>query len=117
MKNKGHYIVGYVIMPNHIHVLIAFRNTIQSINTIVGNGKRFMAYGIVKRLKAMSEETLLRKLEWNVNMSDRQRNKLHEVGKVLLTGKSAELTHSCGRNSIIPTLTPAKGNGCWPMIL
>ncbi|MFX5084670.1 hypothetical protein ABTC40_18720, partial [Acinetobacter baumannii] len=38
-----------------------------------------MAYGIVKRLKAMSDETLLRKLKWEVNMSDRKRNKLHEV--------------------------------------
>ncbi|MBL7877266.1 MAG: hypothetical protein JNL53_16495 [Cyclobacteriaceae bacterium] len=27
LKSKGHFIVGYVIMPNHIHVLIAFRNT------------------------------------------------------------------------------------------
>lgn len=79
LKSKGHYIVGYVIMPNHIHVLIAFRNTGQPINTIVGNGKRFMAYGIVKRLKAMSEEMLLHQLKWEVNMSDRKRNKLHEV--------------------------------------
>jgi hypothetical protein len=29
-------------MPDHIHALIAFRNTGQSINTIVGNGKRFI---------------------------------------------------------------------------
>jgi len=24
LKSKGHYITGYVIMPNHLHVLIAF---------------------------------------------------------------------------------------------
>ena len=35
-------------MPNHLHALIAFRNTGQSINTIVGNGKRFMAYEIIR---------------------------------------------------------------------
>jgi len=50
LKTKGHFINGYVIMPNHLHALIAFRNTSQSINTIVGNGKRFMAYEIIKRL-------------------------------------------------------------------
>jgi len=46
LKGKGHFISGYVIMPNHIHTLIAFRNTGQAINTIVGNGKRFIAYEI-----------------------------------------------------------------------
>ncbi|MCF3108229.1 hypothetical protein LL912_05515 [Niabella sp. CC-SYL272] len=25
LKCKGHYICGYVIMPNHVHALIAFR--------------------------------------------------------------------------------------------
>ena len=30
LKGKGHYINGYVIMPNHLHALIAFRNTGQS---------------------------------------------------------------------------------------
>ncbi|MCZ2458983.1 MAG: hypothetical protein LC128_05090 [Chitinophagales bacterium] len=51
LKIKGHYIAGYVIMPNHIHALIAFSNTGQSINTIIGNGKRFIAYEIINRVK------------------------------------------------------------------
>lgn len=38
-------------MPNHIHVLVAFRNTGQSINTTVGNGKKFMAYERVNQEK------------------------------------------------------------------
>ena len=42
VKSKGHKINGYVIMPNHVHVLISFITTGQSINTIIGNGKRFM---------------------------------------------------------------------------
>lgn len=51
LKSKGHYINGFVIMPNHLHALIAFRNTRQPINTIIGNGKRFMAYQIIRRLE------------------------------------------------------------------
>ena len=39
---QGHHIVGYTIMPNHVHALIAFKNTGKNINTIVGNGKRFI---------------------------------------------------------------------------
>lgn len=48
--NQGHYIIGYTIMPDHVHALIAFRNSGKNINTIVGNGKRFIAYGLVERL-------------------------------------------------------------------
>ena len=51
LKEKNHYLIGYVIMPNHIHALIAFQNNGTIINTIVSNGKRFMAYELVKRLK------------------------------------------------------------------
>ncbi len=62
LKRKGHFIVGYVIMPNHIHALIGFRNTGQSINTIVGNGKRFIAYDIIKRLQEQQNDQLLQQL-------------------------------------------------------
>ena len=51
LKQQGHYITGYVIMPNHVHVIIGFKKTYQDINTIIGNGKRFMAYVIINRLK------------------------------------------------------------------
>ena len=83
LKSKGHFISGYVIMPawpvgrpNHIHVLIAFRNTQGvSINTIIGEGKRFMSYGIVRRLKEQSEEEVLARLSALVNATDRKRGK------------------------------------------
>ena len=51
LKNDGHHIIGYVIMPNHLHTIISFKNIGKSINTIVSNGKRFMAYDIVKKLE------------------------------------------------------------------
>ena len=62
LKSKGHYITGYVIMPNHVHALIGFRNTGQRINTIVGNGKRFIAYEIINRLRQQKEDKLLHQL-------------------------------------------------------
>ena len=37
-------------MANHLHALIAFSNSGKSINKITDNGKRFLAYEIVKRL-------------------------------------------------------------------
>lgn len=80
LKSKGHYIVGYVIMPNHIHALIGFSNTQGvSINSIIGEGKRFMSYGIVKRLKEKNENDLLARVSVQVNDTDRRKGKLHEI--------------------------------------
>jgi REP element-mobilizing transposase RayT len=79
LKANGHYITGHVIMPNHVHALIGFRNTNQSINTIVGNGKRFIAYEIIKRLKYQNEDKLLHRLHISVEAKDLERNKKHEV--------------------------------------
>jgi hypothetical protein len=63
LKVKGHRIIGYVIMPNHLHALIAFMKSNISINTRVGNAKRFMAYEIVKRLQANDRHEILTQLE------------------------------------------------------
>lgn len=79
LKKEGHYITGYVIMPNHLHALIGFKNKGKSINRIVGDGKRFIAYEVVKRLKAQHSIELLTQLQNAVEEKDRQRKKLHEV--------------------------------------
>lgn len=51
IKQKGNDVLGFVIMPNHVHLLIHCTNTKQSLNTIIGNGKRFFAYDLVKQLR------------------------------------------------------------------
>ena len=79
LKAKGHHVIGYVIMPNHVHALIAFRNSQTRINTIIGNGKRFMAYDIVKRLIEKNETELLQQLTEGVTARDFKRGKLHDV--------------------------------------
>lgn len=73
--------VGYVIMPNHIHAVISFNDNGQSINTRIGNGKRFLAYGIVERLQKQGEEKVLIGLQSGVNNTDRERGKRHQVFK------------------------------------
>ncbi|MDB5210673.1 MAG: hypothetical protein JWQ30_1500 [Sediminibacterium sp.] len=79
LKQEEHHIAGYVIMPNHFHALIAFRTTSQSINTIVGNGKRFMAYELVKLLQEQNRKDILDQLaEW-VNATEKIHNKKHQV--------------------------------------
>ncbi len=66
-------------MPNHIHAIIAFRNTGKRINTIIGNGKRFMAYELVERLKDSNFYFLLEPMSNWVASFDKARNKKHEV--------------------------------------
>ena len=57
-------------MPNHLHALIGFSNSGKNINRIVGNGKRFMAYEIVKRLQAQGEKDLLLTLRITLKQSE-----------------------------------------------
>ena len=61
-------------MPNHVHAIISFTETPQSINTIIGNGKRFMAYEIIKRLQQMGESEILAELSKGVE-AKRKANK------------------------------------------
>jgi REP element-mobilizing transposase RayT len=79
LKSQGHHIAGYVIMANHIHALIAFKTSRLSINSIVGNGKRFMAYELVKRLEALGKKDLLAQLSSYVNATEQLQNKKHQV--------------------------------------
>ena len=79
LKAKGHHITGFVIMPNHIHLLIAFSKTGKNINKIIGNGKRFLAYEMVKQLKHLGNTSVLNQLAEAVEITDRKRGKLHEV--------------------------------------
>jgi REP element-mobilizing transposase RayT len=79
LKQKGHYIVAFVIMPNHLHTIIAFRKSEKSINLLVGNGKRFMAYELVSLLQKMNQKAILLQLSEWVNLTQRMANKQHEV--------------------------------------
>ena len=79
LKSKVHYVLGYVIMSNHVHALFGFANTKTTINAIGDNGKQFMAYEIVERLQMKNDtETLYHPSEF-VNATDKKRNKQHEV--------------------------------------
>src|SRR3954452_1327211 len=44
--------IAYTIMPNHVHCILFFPVEHYNLSTIVSNGKRFMAYEIIKRLEA-----------------------------------------------------------------
>ncbi|RYY42019.1 MAG: hypothetical protein EOO06_21705, partial [Chitinophagaceae bacterium] len=81
LKQKGHSVVGYVIMPNHVHLLLHYSGKGATLNLLIGNGKRFLAYSIVKKLQQKALTDLLSALREGVEPKDKARGKLHEVWK------------------------------------
>jgi REP element-mobilizing transposase RayT len=79
MKKKGYYTTGYVIMPNHLHVILYFPELGFELNKIIGNAKRFMAYEIIKRLKKTGRTDILECLEESVSKRERAKGQLHKV--------------------------------------
>lgn len=81
LRQNDHLVVSYVIMPNHIHLMLAYHGGNKSLNTLVGNGKRSMTCEIVKRLKALKRTALLQQLQDVRNHSDIKKQKRYAVFK------------------------------------
>ena len=73
--------IAYMIMPNHLHVIVHFPEQSFNLNTIIANGKRFMAYEIVNRLEASENKELLFHLENLVTLREKKKGQLHKVFK------------------------------------
>ena len=72
-------VFSYVIMPNHVHVLLHFPTMPKSLNTIIGTAKRFMAYEIIKNLEKSKETLLLEELYNSVSTRERKKKQRHKV--------------------------------------
>ena len=94
LKNNGHYINGFVLMPKHVHAIISFTESPQSINTIIGNGKRFIAYEIIKRLQQMNEIELLAELSDGVEAKRKLIKNCMKSKSCPSTGRNVTVTHS-----------------------
>ena len=79
LKNDGCKVLGYVIMPNHFHVLLFPTHTGTSLNKLVGEGKRFMAYDIVNSLTRLNKMVLLETMKEGVASTEKLRGKMHQV--------------------------------------
>lgn len=80
-KQQNCDVLAYVIMPNHLHVILHFHELGFNLNTIVSNGKRFMAYEIVTRLEAAGNTTMLEKLSELLTEREKKKGQLHKVFK------------------------------------
>ena len=79
LLKKNHQIAGYVIMPNHVHALIGLQESKQTINTILSNGKRFIAYQLIERLVRGNFNNILYILGEGVSEAERKKGQRHKV--------------------------------------
>ena len=115
LKTQNHHVVGYVIMPNHIHVMISFSKTEKSINKIIGDGKRFMAYDIIKRLEEKESKPILEKLEKAVSGTDKKRGKKHEVWEESFDWKFCETEKFANQKLVYMHNNPCAGK--WKLVV
>jgi REP element-mobilizing transposase RayT len=85
-------VAGYVIMPNHVHVLLYFSEMPKTLNAVIGNGKRFIAYEIINRLIAANDESMLAKLSAGVKDRERKKGQIHKVFKESFDAKKCTST-------------------------
>jgi REP element-mobilizing transposase RayT len=76
---KKNQILGFVIMPNHIHFLIYLNEESPRLDKMIGNGKRFMSYEIIDRLIKKKDFKTLETLSNGVSLKEALKGKKHEV--------------------------------------
>lgn len=74
-------------MPNHIHCLIYIKEGGENLNKLVANGKRFIAYKIVKELKVKKLKNILAILAAGVQNNERVKGKKHKVFRLSFDAK------------------------------
>ena len=80
LKNANNAdVVAYVIMPNHLHVILHFHSKEFDRNKIIANGKRFIAYEIVNRLKVAGNATMLDRLQSLLTEREKKKRQLHKI--------------------------------------
>lgn len=79
MKERyGNKIHGYVIMPNHVHVLLFVSANSPVIWKLIQNAKRFLAYGIVKLLQEGKRHDLLKEFSFQADIRHGAKHKIFE---------------------------------------
>ncbi|MDB5247461.1 MAG: hypothetical protein JWQ40_1855, partial [Segetibacter sp.] len=68
---------------NHVHCILFFPNEDYDLNKTVGNGKRFMAYELIKRLQEKGLTKILLQLKEGLTERDVARNQKHKVFEAL----------------------------------
>ncbi len=80
--------LAYVIMPNHVHLLLYLENDKVNLNTIIANAKRFVAYEIIERLRNQNEHDVLNILASACTEKEKAKGQLHKAFQPSFDAKS-----------------------------
>ncbi len=98
---KNIKITAYVITPNHLHCILVFPTHDFSLNKIISNAKRFIAYKIIKRLKDNNQIEILHPLQTAVSNKEKIKGQLHKVFEESFDAKSIDNKNPFCKSSII----------------
>ncbi|WP_420580096.1 transposase [Reichenbachiella sp.] len=87
LRKKGCNLCGYVIMPNHFHLLLHVNSEVKNLSLVIAESKRFLAYEIVKRLKENGKVRLLDVLKAGVTAKEKEKGKKHQVFRLSFDAK------------------------------
>ncbi len=88
LKQEKIEVIGYVIMPNHMHCILYFPEPGFNLNKILANGKRFMAYEIINRLEKANDTHTLEFLDDALTVREKKKKQLHKVFKESFDAKA-----------------------------
>ncbi|MEZ5007943.1 MAG: transposase [Chitinophagales bacterium] len=114
LSKKGCRISGYVIMPNHIHLLVFVEPSSKGLNSIIGEAKRFMSYEIIKRLKLAGKFKLLNQLSIAVTLLDAKKGQKHVVFKPSFDAK--EVRGDLEINKVLDYMHFNPVSGKWQLV-
>ncbi len=78
------------MMPNHIHLPVYVEKESKDLNRVIGDGKRFMAYEIISRLKELKAISLLEALSNGVQKNESSKGKKHQVFRLSFDAKQVK---------------------------
>ncbi|MEQ8907263.1 hypothetical protein [Ekhidna sp.] len=114
LSSRGLIICGYVMMPNHLHLLLYVTADCKGLNQVLGDGKRFMAYEVVSKLKKLKEEAMLGKLEEGVQANERVKGKRHQVFRLSFDAK--EVVGDENINKVLDYMHHNPVSGKWNLV-
>jgi len=76
--NYQNLVYGYVIMPNHVHLILFVSKKSPSVSKLIQNAKRFMAYQIVDLLEKEGKFDLLKFFKKNAKTKKGSKHKIFE---------------------------------------
>jgi REP element-mobilizing transposase RayT len=97
-------------MPNHLHCILFFPTNNFSLNKIISNAKRFMAYEIVKRLQATNQTGILTQLQNAVTAKEKLKGQLHKVFEESFDAKAIDNQKFFLQKLSYIHLNPIRGN-------